>query len=131
MSLKKVSTTKIKDLGSELGKENTPHSVTNKLKIMSLNVFSLLPHIDELRIMISVKKPHIIGINETKIDPTIDDSHVEIEDYNIVRKDRNLSGGAVALCIHKSLNFKICNELMSPELRQLLPKSKLATANLL
>ena len=78
LSLKKVSTTKIKDLGSKLGKKNTPHSVTNKLKIMSLNVFSLLPHIDELRIMISDKKPHIIGINETKIDPTIDDSYIEI-----------------------------------------------------
>ena len=108
MSLKKVSTTKIKDPGSEVGKENTPYFVTNKLKIMSLNVFSLLPHIDELRIMISEEKPHIIGINETKIDPTIDDLHVEIEDYSIVRKDRNLSGGGVALYIHKSLNFKSC-----------------------
>ena len=73
MSLKKVSTTKIKDLGLNVGNENTPQSVINKLKIMSLNVFSLMPHIDELRIMISDKKPHIIGINETKIDPTIDD----------------------------------------------------------
>ena len=52
--------------------------------------------------MISDKKPHIIALN-----PTIDDSHVDIEDYSIVRKDRNLSGGGVALYIHKSLNFKI------------------------
>ena len=122
MSLKKVSTTKIKDPGSEVGKENTPHFVTNKLKIMSLNVFSLLPHIDELKIMISEEKPHIIGINERKIDPTIDDSHVEIEDYIIVRKDRNLSGGGVALYIHKSLNFKICDELISPELEAIAAK---------
>ena len=103
MSLKKVSTTKIKDLGLEVGNENTPHSVINKLKIMSLNVFSFLPHIDELRIMISDKKPHIIGINETKIDPTIDDPHVEIEDYSIVRKDWNLSAGGVALYIYINL----------------------------
>ena len=77
-------------------------SLINKLKIMSLDVFSLLPHIDELRIMISDKKTHIIGVNETKKYPTIDDSHVEIEDYSIVRKYRNLSGGGVALYIHKS-----------------------------
>ena len=43
--------------------------VANKLKIMSLNIFSLMPRIDELRTMISNEEPHIIGINETKIDP--------------------------------------------------------------
>ena len=69
--------------------------------------------------MISDKKPHIIALN-----PTIDDSHVDIEDYSIVRKDRNLSGGGVALYIHKSLNFKICDELMSPELEAIAVKIK-------
>ena len=69
--------------------------------------------------MISDKKSHIIALN-----PTIDDSHVDIEDYSIVRKDRNLSGGGVALYIHKSLNFKICDELMSPELEAIAAKIK-------
>ena len=50
--------------------------------------------------------------------------HVEIEDYSIVRKDRNLSGGGVALYIHKSLNFKICDELISPELEAIAAKIK-------
>ena len=113
MSLKKVSTTKIKDLGSELGKENTPHSVTNKLKIMSLNVSLLLPHIS------------LCGRSENTLsDPTIDDSYVEIEDDSIVRNDWNLSGGGIALYVHKSLNFKICHELMSPELEAIAAKIK-------
>ena len=73
--------------------------VANKLKIMSLNIFSLMPHIDELRIMISNEEPHIIGINETKIDPSIDDSQINVEGYDVIRKDRDLNGGDVALYI--------------------------------
>ena len=42
---------------------------------MSLNICSLLPHIDELRILAADERPHVIGINETKIDSAIDDSH--------------------------------------------------------
>ena len=85
--------------------------VANKLKIMSLNIFFLMPHIDELRIMISNEEPHIIGINETKIDPSIDDCQIIVDGYDIIRKDRDLNGGGVALYIHKSLNFKQCDDL--------------------
>ena len=44
--------------------------------MMALNIFSLMPHLDELRIFVSEKKPHIIGITETKIDSSIDDSDI-------------------------------------------------------
>ena len=83
----------------------------NKLKIMSLNIFSLMPHIDELRMMISNEEPHIIDINETKIDPSIDDLKIIVDGYDVIRKDRDLSGGGVALYIHKSLNIKQCDDL--------------------
>ena len=43
----------------------------HNLNIYSLNIFSLMSHLDELRLMIEDKKPHIIGINETKIDQLI------------------------------------------------------------
>ena len=43
-------------------------------KVMALNIFSLMPHLDELRVFISDNKPHIIGITETKIDSTIQNS---------------------------------------------------------
>ena len=54
-------------------------------KVMALNIFSLMPHLDELRVFISDKKPHIIGITETNIDSTIQNSDVEIDDYVIER----------------------------------------------
>ena len=39
-------------------------------KTMALNFFSLMPHLDELRIFVSEQRPHIICITETKIDST-------------------------------------------------------------
>ena len=89
--------------------------VTHKLKIMSLNTFSLMPHLDEFRIMISSEEPHIIGISETKIDASIDDSQLNVEGYDVIRKDRDLNGGGIALYIHKSLNFKQCDDLYKYE----------------
>ena len=49
-------------------------------KIMSLNDFSLLGHLDQLNILIEEEKPHVIGINETKIDSSISDTDIQIED---------------------------------------------------
>ena len=74
---------------------------------MSLNIFSLGEH----RIMISNEESHIIGINETKVDPSIDDSQIIVDGYDVIRKDRDLNGGGVALYIHKSLNFKQRDDL--------------------
>ena len=81
-------------------------------KIMSLNIFSLLPHLDELRIFVDSEKPHIICINETKLDDSIDDSLVHIDGYAIIRKDRNKHGGGVAIYIHQNINFELRRELM-------------------
>ena len=54
-------------------KQGVTSKMTIQFKVMSLNIFSLLPHIDELRILAADENPHIIGINETKIDSAIDD----------------------------------------------------------
>ena len=66
---------------------------------MALNIFSLMPHLDELRLFPSEQRPLIIGITETKIDSTIDNSHIEIDDYVVERNDRNRHGGGVAMYI--------------------------------
>ena len=60
-----------------------------------LNIGRLLTHIDELRIFVSENKPHIIGINETKLDHTVINSEVEIDEYQLIRNDRNSFGGGV------------------------------------
>ena len=47
---------------------------------MSLNIFSLLPHLDELLMLTDNDKLHIICINETKLDNWTDDSLIHMSD---------------------------------------------------
>ena len=90
-----------------------------------LNIGRLLTHIDELRIFVSENKPHIIGINETKLDHTVIDGEVEIDEYQIIRNDRNSFGGGVALYIHDSMPFTvfdaICSNLKSLTIKLNIP----------
>jgi hypothetical protein len=67
------------------------------LKIANLNINSLLKHIDEIRILLSDNPFDILAINETKIDSSILDAEIHIDNYTIVRFDRNRFGGGVAL----------------------------------
>ena len=50
---------------------------------------------------------HFIGINETKLGPLIDDKEIALENYSVVRKDRNRHGGGVALYVTDRLTYKI------------------------
>ena len=92
----------------EMSSERT--SVKSGFRMMAVNIFSLMPHLDELRIFVSEKKPPITGITETKIDSSIDNSDIEIDDY-VVRNDRNKYGGGVAMYIHKSVNYQLREDL--------------------
>ena len=64
--------------------------------------------------LIEEEKPHVIGINETKIDSSISYTDIQIEEYEVVRRDRNKWGGGVALYIHKSIsaNYAVRLDLM-------------------
>ena len=55
----------------------------------------------------------ILGLNETKLDKTIPDIQVDIEGYDILRRDRNRNGGGVALYIRQSLNYVNRQDLSS------------------
>ncbi|CAH3146626.1 unnamed protein product, partial [Porites evermanni] len=61
--------------------------------IASLNINSLLSHIDELRVLMSSSKVDILHINESKLDSTVSDDEVYIPGFEIVRKDRKINGG--------------------------------------
>ena len=96
---------------------------------MALNIFSLMPHLDELRIFVSEQRPHIICITErvteTKTDSTIDNSHIEIDDYVVVRNDRNKHGGGVAMYIHKTVNYTLIEDLAYSEIESITIQVKL------
>ena len=73
-----------------------PPSITPKItrfKLMCLNIDSVLGHIDQLRIPLDQEKPHIMCLNETKLDLSISDSLVNVDNYQIIRNDRDRHGG--------------------------------------
>ena len=78
-----------------------------------------------MRIFVSENKPHIIGINQTKLDHTVTDGEVEIDEYQMIRNDRNSFGGGVALYIHDSVPFTlydaICSNLESLTIKLNIP----------
>ena len=45
---------------------------------MCLNVNSILKYLDEINIFLDEKKPHIIGLNETKLDSSIGDDEYQL-----------------------------------------------------
>ena len=80
------------------------------LVIGSLNINSLLLHIDEVRCFIKVKGFHIVALNETKVDDTIADKLLEIEGYTLCREDRNRYGDRVAVHVAESLKHHRRND---------------------
>ena len=82
----------------------------------SLNINSLLAHIEGLRFFTSNSKTDLVSTNETKLDLTIDDSEVYLAGYELIRKDRvrnGRNGGEVCFYVRCNLNYKICDNLSS------------------
>ena len=61
-------------------------------RIAHLNITSLPKYIDQLRLYLINKPVDILGINETRLDDSIDNAEVHIQGYNLHRKDRNRLG---------------------------------------
>ena len=76
------------------------------LLICSLNAPSLVKHKDEIEILAIENKMDIIALNETKLENTIDDSVVSMNDFILLRRDRNRHGGGVAMFIRNTIDFK-------------------------
>ena len=57
----------------------------------------------------------ILGLNETRLDNTIAESQIDIEGYDILRRDRNRNGGGVAFYVAQSLTYVNRQDLLSHE----------------
>ena len=93
-----------------------------------LNINSVLPKIDELRIIAKETKPSLIGLTETKIDNTVNDEEIQIPGYILERSDRNRKGGGVACYIKSDISYNVINTF-SDEIENIfvdimLPKTK-------
>ena len=98
------------------------------LHFVHLNINSILPKIDELRLIAQNTNAAVIGLTETKLDETILNEEIEINGYTLDRCDRNRKGGGVACYIRNDISFNIrenfSNEIENIFLDILLPKTK-------
>ncbi len=82
------------------------------LKIASINVTSLLKHIEEIRHLLFKFPFDIFAINKSKIDNSVMDGEISIPGFNLIKKDRNRAGGGVVLYIRDNLSYLDRNDLV-------------------
>ena len=90
----------------------------SELSIWYYNARSILPKLDELRLICASEKPDIVCIVETWVDDAIEDNELCVDGYNIVRLDRNRHGGGVLLYSKQCLSVRVL--LNGPEDLELL-----------
>ena len=81
---------------------------TRGFKMASLNVTSLLKHLDELRILLAGNSIDVLAINETRLDSSINDWKLFIPGYEIFRRDRSISGRhgrGVCFYVRSTINY--------------------------
>ena len=81
-------------------------------KLASVNVNSLLKHIDEIRLMLIDSPLEVLAINESKLDDSIFDGEIHIPGYNCIRNDRNRAGGGDILYVKDHLSYTLRNDLV-------------------
>ena len=98
------------------------------LHFLHTNINSLLLKVDKLKCITNKTTATIIGITEQKLDHTVPDLDANLPGYDILRCDRNRSGGGVASYIRKNLCFNTrplnCKEIENIIFDILWPKSK-------
>ena len=80
-------------------------------KISHLNIRSLVKNVDQFRIYSHNCKFDIICLSETMLDGTIQDYEVNVNGYEVIRKDRNRNGGGVAIYIRNCISYKLRPDL--------------------
>ena len=83
------------------------------LKFISMNINSIRGKKLELLAFLDFHQPHVVAIQETKIDSSIATSELfpEICPYSVYRIDINIHGGGVMLLLHKDISHMPITDL--------------------
>ncbi len=73
------------------------------LKLLHLNVRSLLPKLDLVQVLITEACPDIFVLTETWLSGKVSDSELSIHGYKLFRVDRKSKGGGVLIYVKKIL----------------------------
>ncbi|CAB4036183.1 Hypothetical predicted protein, partial [Paramuricea clavata] len=91
-----------------------PGCLKRGLKVSHLNVRSLLPKIDLVRMFISKNPFDVFTLSETWLKPTVTDAEINIPNYLITRQDRkDKAGGGTAIYVKESLPYRTRDDLCS------------------
>ena len=99
------------------------------LHFLHINIRSLLPKISELRSLVSKASPAVVAISESWLDESVPDNEINIQEYTVLRHDRNRCGGGVCIYVRNDIGFNSRPDLHNDQLENiwleiLLPKTK-------
>ena len=83
------------------------NSKSKNLTILYYNARSLLPKINELRLIAETNFPSVICVVETWLCSDILDCELFISNYTLVRLYRNRNGGGILMFISANLKFSV------------------------
>ena len=101
---------------------------SKRLHLIHLNINSLIAKIDEVR---HSSNAAVIGISKSKLDESVRQSKIQINNYDLLCRDRNRNGGDVACYIRSDISHiqkqyfhKEIENIFFEVLEILLPKTK-------
>ena len=107
----------------------------NGIHLIHLNVHSLLPKIDQICYIAEHTKVAVIGITESKLNESIFQLEIKIDNYHLLRCDANRNGGGVACCIRSDISYMqknfFPNVIKNIFLEILLPKTTPITVGIM
>ena len=92
------------------------------LHFIHVNVRSLIPKLDEIKLLLLKRNITVLALSETWLNDSVSDSEIDIHGYVVVRKDRNRHGGGVCLYVNCNIAFNPRIDLkrtLSPYFRNL------------
>lgn len=86
-------------------KNHTRRQVEHVMYLSPRKHYSLLPKVDKVKLIAHQSNAAVIGVTETWLDDSLENSEVSLPNYGIHRRDRNRNGGGVCLYIRHDLSF--------------------------
>ena len=88
-------------------RQNIKKSVGKGISMAAINVRSILPKIEEIRLLLSLTSLDVLTVCETWLDNSVSDTEISVSGYSIVRKDRNRHGGGVLMFLKEGIKFEL------------------------
>ena len=96
---------------------NATLPVQRGITISHLNIVTLPGKIDQVKYFMQNNPVHVMAFTETRLDKHISDNVVAIDDCTLYRKDRNSSGGGVAMYVNNvGIQHKLRQDLIPESL---------------